>query len=58
MRRGTGKAGGVFLTLGILAGLVAGIVMGNAMGGVVVGTVAGIALAVMTWLIDRRRRSP
>ena len=56
MRRSTGKAGGVFLTLGIVAGLVVGIAMGNAMGGVLIGTLAGIALALATWLIDRRRQ--
>ena len=55
--RGTGKAGGFFLTLGVLAGLVAGVAMGNTMGGVLIGTLAGIALALITWLIDRRRPS-
>ncbi len=55
MRGGTGKAGGFFLTLGVLAGLVAGVAMGNTMGGVLIGTLAGIALALLTWLIDRRR---
>jgi len=57
MRGSTGKAGGFFLTLGILAGLVAGVATGNTMGGVLIGTLAGIALAVVTWVIDRRRPS-
>lgn len=57
MRDSTGKAGGFFLTLGILAGLVAGVAIGNTMGGVLIGTLAGIALALLTWLIDRRRPS-
>ena len=57
MRGSTGKAGGFFLTLGILAGLVAGLFIGNTMGGVLLGTLAGIALALLTWLIDRRRPS-
>ena len=57
MRRGTSKAGGFFLTLGILLGLVAGVIAGNAMAGVLFGTLAGLALAVVTWLLDRRRPS-
>ena len=57
MRGDTGKAGGIFLTLGVLAGLVAGVAIGNTMGGVVIGTLAGIAFAIVTWLIDRRRPS-
>ena len=57
MRGGNGKAGGFFLTLGILAALVAGVLMGNAMAGVLIGTLAGIALALATWLIDRRQPS-
>ena len=57
MRADTGKAGGFFLTLGVLAGLVAGVVLGNPMGGVLLGTLAGILLALATWLIDRRRPS-
>jgi hypothetical protein len=55
--RNTSKAGGVFLTLGILLGLVGGVIMGNTMGGVLVGTAAGLTLAVLTWLLDRRRSS-
>ena len=55
MRRGGGKAGGVFLTLGILGGLAFGVATGDAMRGVLMGTVAGVALATLTWLIDRGR---
>ena len=57
MRPSTSKSGGIFLTLGILAGLILGVVTGSAMQGVLIGTVAGIALALITWLIDRRRGS-
>ena len=56
MRR-TGTAGGFFLSLCILAGLIAGVVLGNAMAGVLIGSTAGIALALIIWLIDRRRLS-
>jgi len=51
------RAGGCFLTLCILAGFPLGLAIGNPMKGILIGTGAGIALALMTWLIDRRRRS-
>lgn len=50
------RAGGCFLTLCILAGFVAGLAMGNPMKGILTGTAAGAALAVLLWLVDRRRR--
>ncbi len=49
------KAGGCFLTLFIIAGFVLGLAIKDPMKGVLIGTVAGTALAVGTWLIDRRR---
>ena len=52
----TTKAGGCFLTLCILAGLPLGLAIGNPMKGILIGTGAGILLALVTWLIDRRRR--
>ena len=52
----TAKAGGCFLTLCILAGLPLGLTIGNPMKGILIGTGAGIVLALVTWLIDRRRR--
>lgn len=50
------RAGGCFLTLCILAGFPLGLAIGNPMKGVLIGTAAGAALAVLLWLIDRRRR--
>jgi hypothetical protein len=50
------RAGGCFLTLCILAGFPLGLAIGNPMKGILIGTGAGVALAVLTWLIDRRRR--
>ena len=50
------RAGGCFLTICILAGFVAGLAIQNPMKGVLIGTGAGILLAVLTWLIDSRRR--
>jgi hypothetical protein len=52
----TARAGGCFLTISILAGLPLGLAIGNPMKGVLIGTGTGIALAVLTWLIDRTRR--
>ena len=52
----TTRAGGCFLTLCILAGLPLGLTIGNPMKGILIGTGAGIVLALVTWLIDRRRR--
>ena len=51
------RAGGCYLTACILAGFPLGLALGNPMKGVLIGTGTGIALAVITWLIDRRRRS-
>jgi hypothetical protein len=48
-------AGGCFLTICILAGFPLGLATGNPMKGILIGTAAGIAIAVVLWLIDRRR---
>jgi len=56
--RNTTRAGGCFLTLCILAGFPLGLAIGNPMKGILIGTGTGIALAIITWLIDRRRRRP
>jgi hypothetical protein len=50
------RAGGCFLTICILAGFPLGLAIGNPMTGILIGTGVGIALAVVTWLIDRQRR--
>jgi hypothetical protein len=51
----TTRAGGCFLTLCILAGFAAGLAIHNPMKGVLIGTAAGAAVALVLWLIDRRR---
>ena len=56
MQRTTTRAGGCFLTLCILAGFPLGLAIGNPMKGVLIGTAVGTALAVLLWLIDRRKR--
>jgi ribonuclease PH len=55
MPSSTTKAGGFFLTVLITGGFIAGVLAGNPMAGVLIGTAVGIALALLLWLIDRRR---
>jgi hypothetical protein len=52
----TTRAGGCFLTVCIIAGFPLGLAIGNPMKGILIGVGAGALLAVLTWLIDRRRR--
>ncbi len=52
----TSKAGGCFLTICILTGFVGGLAIRNPLKGVLIGTAAGALVAVITWLIDSRRR--
>jgi hypothetical protein len=52
----TTRAGGCFLTICLLAGFPLGLAIGNPMKGVLIGLGVGVALAIVTWLIDRRRR--
>jgi hypothetical protein len=51
----TTRAGGCFLTLCILGGFPLGLAIGNPMKGVLIGTAVGAALALVLWLVDRRR---
>ena len=55
MQPSSTRAGGCFLTICILLGFPLGLSMGNPLKGVLIGTGVGIALAVLLWLIDRRR---
>jgi hypothetical protein len=52
------RAGGCFLTLFILLGFLYGLSIRNPLKGVLIGLGIGAALAVVTWLIDLRRRRP
>jgi hypothetical protein len=49
------RAGGCFLTIFILAGFLFGLAIRNPMQGVLIGTGIGAALALLIWLVDRRR---
>jgi hypothetical protein len=55
MRGSTTRAGGCFLTFFILGGFVAGLAIRTPMKGVLIGTAIGAALALLLWLVDRRR---
>jgi hypothetical protein len=49
------QAGGFILAASIIAGTVAGVIVGQSSIGFLVGTVAGVLLAILVWLMDRRR---
>ena len=53
--RRTAAAGGIFLFLGLVAGVIVGIARGQLVPWMLYGFGAGVALALMVWLIDRRR---
>ena len=55
MAQHTTKAGGCFLTFCILAGFVAGLAIRDPLKGVLVGTAAGAVVALVLWLVDRKR---
>jgi hypothetical protein len=54
MVRRNARAGGIFLTIGILAGLAWGVSAGNPMKGILIGTGLGALAALLLWLLDRR----
>jgi hypothetical protein len=49
------QAGGCLLALSIIIGLLFGIAMREPARGAVIGTGIGIAIALIVWLVDRRR---
>jgi hypothetical protein len=54
-RGGVRKAGGFILAASILAGAVGGAVVRQSSVGVLAGVAVGALLALLVWLIDRRR---
>jgi hypothetical protein len=54
--RPTTRAGGCFLALFLLLGFLYGLSIRDPLKGTLIGLGVGIALAVVTWLIDRQRR--
>ena len=50
------RAGGCFLTIFILLGFLYGLSIQNPLKGTLIGLTVGAALAIATWLIDRRKK--
>jgi hypothetical protein len=55
MQDRSSRAGGCFLTICIILGFFGGLAIRNPLKGALIGTAVGAVLAVVTWLIDRRR---
>jgi len=49
-------AGGIFIAFGLLIGAIIGIAMDQASAGTVIGMAIGTIIAVLIWIIDRKRR--
>jgi hypothetical protein len=49
------QAGGFILAASIIAGTVAGVMVHQSSIGFLVGAGAGVVLALLVWLVDRRR---
>ena len=56
MEAGRTRAGGCFLAIFILLGFLYGLSIKNPLKGTLIGVGVGIMFAVLTWLIDLRRR--
>lgn len=56
MTRPTPHAGGFFLVFPIVIGFGWGLATGQAMQGAITGLAIGLILAVLFWMLDRRRR--
>jgi predicted lipid-binding transport protein (Tim44 family) len=53
--KSSGRAGGAFIALGLLAGPIAGAFYGQPIIGLLIGFTLGVAIAVAIWLGDRKR---
>ena len=51
----TSRAGGCFLTGGLLIGFAVGLASGSVMRGVWIGLAAGIVIAIGLWIADKRK---
>lgn len=56
MQGSTARSGGCFLTIFILLGFLYGLSIRNPLKGVLIGLAIGAVLAIVTWLVDVRRR--
>ena len=49
-------AGGIFIAFGLLIGAVVGVAMDQPSAGTVIGLAIGTVIAVVIWIMDRKRR--
>ena len=49
-------AGGIFIALGLLIGAIIGVFMDQPSAGAVIGMAIGTVIAVVIWVMDRKRR--
>jgi hypothetical protein len=49
-------AGGIFIAFGLLIGAIIGIAMDQPSAGTVIGMAIGTVIAVVIWIVDRKRR--
>jgi F0F1-type ATP synthase assembly protein I len=49
-------AGGIFIAFGLLIGAIIGVAVDQPSAGTVIGMVIGTTIAVLIWVIDRKRR--
>lgn len=54
-RQRSRMAGGVFIALGLIGGIIVGTLHGQPSIGLLAGVGAGLLLALLVWLVDRRR---
>ncbi|QNM83479.1 hypothetical protein H8M03_03855 [Sphingomonas sabuli] len=55
MQPADSRAGGCFILVAIMAGFFGGLAMQNALAGVWIGLGVGIIVALIVWLLDRKR---
>lgn len=49
-------AGGIFIALGLLIGAIMGVALDQPSAGTVIGMAIGSVIAVLIWIMDRKRR--
>jgi hypothetical protein len=49
-------AGGIFIAFGLLIGAIIGVAMDQPSAGTVIGMAIGTVIAVVVWIMDRKRR--
>jgi hypothetical protein len=49
-------AGGIFIAFGLLVGAIVGVAVDQPSAGTVIGMAIGTVIAVIVWIMDRKRR--